>query len=195
MNTIRFILLLGSILLLSSCSRKVPETTHSPKEEKGEVQANPPRIWKDIDTLNITSSCPGKTLPLSYRLLLADSGQVKNKLLTEGDFPGVVSKDTIVIEIPLPDGTWERFRISQVQVMAPVLAAKYPYIKTYAGNSLIYPGDQVRLEVNSSTVRIMILSTRGTIMLEPFCNDDHSRMMSFYKKNMPEGSKENFERK
>jgi hypothetical protein len=195
MNTFRVILLLGYVLLFSNCSRRIPETPQSPKEERGEVHPEPSRIWKDADSLAFQPNCPGKILPISYRMLIADTVQIKNKLITEGDFPGVVNKDTLVIDIPLPDGTWEKFRITQVQVMAPVLAAKYPYIKTYSGNSMLYPADQVRLEINSGTVRIMILSTRGTILLESFCPDDHLRVISFYKKNMPEGTKENFERK
>ena len=194
MNILRIILLF-EIFLLLSCSRRIPETVQAGKEEHGNVQSVSGRFWKDADTLLKNPSCPGKILPLSFRLLTVDTNQVKAKLLSEGDFPGVVNKDTVFIDLPLPDGSWESFRISQIQVMAPVLAAKYPNIKTYSGNSTIYPADQVRLEINSSQIRIMIFSTRGTILIEPFCPDNHTRMMSFYKKNMPEGSKENFEGK
>lgn len=194
MNTIGSILLLV-LFLLGSCNRQVTETSSPVKEVKGEGQTRANRMWRDADTLKFRPSCPGKILPLSYRLLEADTVQIKKQLLIEGDFPGVVSKDTVFIELPLPDGSWEKFRITQVQVMAPVLAAKYPDIKTWSGNSTLYPADQVRLEVNSYTARIMILSTRGTILLESFCSDNRKLVMSFYKKNMPEGSKEIFERK
>ncbi len=106
----------------------------------------------------------------------------------------MIAADTLSIEIPIPDGSWEVFRVSQVQVMAPELAAKYPYLKTYSGTSKLYPADQIRLEVSPDGIRGMILSSRGTILVDPFCKNDKLHMISFFKKNLPEGGKEDFEK-
>ena len=195
MNKFKFVLLLSVTGLLLACSKKVTDPPASQQELPVVKNTATQRFWKDIDTSFVNRNCPGKIFPIAYRTLKVDSSLVKEKLLIEGDFPGVVNKDTLELEIPLPDGTWEKFRINQVQVMAPVLAAKYPYIKTYAGSSMVYPADQLRMELNSATARIMILSTRGTILVEPACGEDKVHVISFFKKNMPEGSKEDFERK
>jgi len=134
-------------------------------------------------------------MPLGYRLLETDTSNLRKKLLIEGSEPGLIATDTIEIDIPLPDGTWEMFKLFQVQVMAPELAAKYPYLKTFSGNSKTFPADQIRLEVYPGGIRAMILSSRGTILLDPFCENDKLLMISYYKRNLPEGTKEEFETK
>jgi hypothetical protein len=40
----------------------------------------------------------------------------------------------------------------------------------------------------------MILSSRGTIMMDPFCGFDTLHVISYYKKNLPGDVKEEFER-
>ena len=153
------------------------------------------RIWKDTDSTFTKNTCPGKVFPITYRLLEVDTAKVRKLFIVHSDQPGVITKDTLLIEIPIPDGTWEKFKINQVQVMAPELAAKYPYLKTYSGTSMAYPADQIRLEANPEGISGMILSTRGTILLDPFCKDDKLHMISYFKKNLPEGLKEEFEEK
>ena len=52
----------------------------------------------------------------------------------------------VTLELPYPDGTLHRFAITQMPVMAPALAARYPEIRTYAGRTLDDAGTAVRLE-------------------------------------------------
>lgn len=153
------------------------------------------RLWKDAGITHEKLICPGKIIPLSYRMLDTDTAAAKQLLLIDGPAPGLVSTDTILLDIPIPDGTWEKYRINQVQVMAPELAAKYPGIKTYSGVNVVFPADQIRLEVNPQGLRGMVLSDRGTILLDMYCENDIIHMISFFKKYLPEGSKEDFENK
>lgn len=154
-----------------------------------------PRIWKDTPGNISPPLCQGKIYPLRYRLLDVDTAMVKNLLIKQGREPGKINTDTILIEIPFPDGSWESFSISQVQVMAPELAAKYPYLKTYSGNSKLYPADQIRIEATPDGLRVMVLSVKGTVLIDPFCDNDKVHMISYLKRDMPEGAKEEFEKK
>ncbi|MDQ3051295.1 MAG: hypothetical protein M3Q95_10460 [Bacteroidota bacterium] len=186
------LLFLISLLLMQGCS---PKSAPVPSQKQDPVPASQNtslRLWNDSDSSYIQPACPGKILPLTYRLLKLDTMKVRNQLMIQGPEPGLVSKETFNIEIPLPDGTWEPFVMTQVQVMAPELAAKFPYLKTYSGYSSVYPADQIRLEAGPDGVSAMILSTRGSIMIDPFCKDDKIYMISYFKKNLP-GGKEEFE--
>ncbi len=189
----KLIIIFFILYLSPGCSPKSSvvqvDQTPSPPEK-----VNVARIWKDADTTVTNFSCPAFPLPLEYRLLDFDTAASRKLLIFQGEHPGEVSADIIMVEIPMPDGSWELFQVNQVQVMAPALAAKYPYIKTYAGTSKLYPADQIRLEANPEGIRCMVLSDRGTVLLDPFCKMGPLHMMSYYKKNMPEGSKEDFER-
>jgi len=184
-----------TFLLLTGCTPKYSGGQTETKAPVQESYNSSTKIWKDSDSTITIKACPGKIYPLKYRLLDVDTGKVRKYLIFQGSKPGEISSDSVTIDIPLPDGSWEQFKIFQVQVMAPELAAKYPYLKTYAGSSIIYPADQIRLEVNPEGIRVMILSTRGSIIIDPFCKDDKIHMISYFRKNLPEGIKEDFEKK
>ncbi|WP_426490534.1 reprolysin-like metallopeptidase [Hymenobacter sp. 102] len=72
-----------------------------------------------------------------------------------------------VISLPLPDGTSQRFRVVQVPVMAPELAAKYPDIRTYAAQGIDDPTATARLDISPDGLHAMILSARSTVYIDP----------------------------
>ncbi len=182
-------------IVLISCNKKT--TSRLPVKELNTATTvfESGRLWKDTYEKFSPPSCTGKIYPLRYRMLDVDTAMVRKFLVVQGNEPGKLNLDTLLIEIPYPDGTWESFRISQVQVMAPELAAKYPFIKTYSGNAKLYPADQIRIEVSPDGLRVMVLSVKGTMLIDPYCNNDKVHMISYLKKDMPEGAKEEFERK
>lgn len=49
-----------------------------------------------------------------------------------------------VLSLPMPDGSMERFRVWKSSVMEPALAAKFPEITTYAGQSIDNPSSNIR---------------------------------------------------
>lgn len=194
---LRLIIYLNTFLFLVLTPGCSPKTAAVPGDNSASlpVAYNSTRIWKDTDASTGNLSCPTQPLPLEYRLLNIDTAESRKLLIFQGAASGEVSGDTVLIEIPMPDGSWELFEVNQVQVMAPALAAKYPELKTYSGKSKIYPADQIRLEANPTGIRCMILSDRGTVLLDPFCKTFPLHMISYYKKNLPHGSKDDFESK
>jgi hypothetical protein len=183
-----------AILLLitgSSCSRKdvqkavVNETVATGKSRPVEL------FWSDAEKQEI---CPGKMLPLKYRLLDVNYPYLRKTLLKAGEKPADKNNDSLLLPVPLPGGEWEDFIISPITIMAPELAEKFPGIKTFAGKSTVYPADNIRLDISPAGVRAMILSVRGTILIDPFCSHDTVHVMSYFKKDMPEGTKQPFEK-
>ncbi|HMT28970.1 MAG TPA: hypothetical protein PKD91_06810 [Bacteroidia bacterium] len=189
MSYFKFPALICYLLVLFSCSNKTVTSNTSAWPENGVS-----KYWKDTDTLHKKLYCSERIFPSSYRVLDANNEELTKLLKREGPTPGSLSPDTIEISIPLPDGSWEEFKIKQVSVMAPELAAKYPDIKTYSGKSKIYLSDNIRLDLSSQGVRVMIQSTRGTMMIDPYCNNDHVHVISYFRKNLPPNAKEDFER-
>ncbi len=183
-----------SIILVVNfgCSPKTAPEPLAPSENW--KQNGTTVYWKDADTLLLKLTCKDRIFPTSYRLLEANNDGLKKLLVKQGIEPGELSVDTISILIPVPDGTWEPYKISQVRVMSKELAAKYPDIKTYSGKSELYPTDNIRLDVSQQGVRVMIRSTRGTLMIDPYCTYDQKYVISYSRKNLPKNSKEDFER-
>ena len=71
----------------------------------------------------------------------------------------------VTLELPYPDGTLHRFAITQMPVMAPALAARYPEIRTYAGRTLDDAGTAVRLENTPAGLHARILTPTGPLSI------------------------------
>lgn len=74
----------------------------------------------------------------------------------------------LVLSLPLPDGTDERFEIWESSVMHPALAAKYPEIKTYFGRGIDDRTATARLDATPHGFHAMVLSTRPVMFIDPF---------------------------
>ncbi len=89
----------------------------------------------------------------------------------------------ITVALPMPDGSMQRFAVFEVPVMAPELAAKYPEIKTYAGQGLDDPTASTRLDLTPQGFHAMIFSTQGTIYIDPVVKGDGRFYTSYLKEN------------
>ena len=58
-----------------------------------------------------------------------------------GEFTG---QSNVIVSFPNAEGEFERFRIVEASVMHPDLAARYPGIKSYAGQGVDNPADRIR---------------------------------------------------
>jgi subtilisin-like proprotein convertase family protein len=87
----------------------------------------------------------------------------------------------VVISLPMPDGGSQRFRVTQVAVMAPELAARFPSIKTYQAQGIDDPSATARLDVSPNGFHAMVRGAQGTIYIDPalrFGDDVHHLVFS-----------------
>ena len=122
--------------------------------------------------------------PLRGELFRLEHATIREKLATvaRGE-PSAAKGIGTEIELPMPDGTTARFVIVEAPVMAPELAAKFPEIKTYAGQGIDDPGATVRLDYSPAGFHAQVLSPRGAVYVDPAYRGDADYHVSYYKRD------------
>lgn len=125
--------------------------------------------------------------PVGGRQLLLDLDKIKTQLAGAplesrvGDGAGLRAAP-VVIALPKPDGTFERFEIFESPVFAPGFAAEFPDIKTYRGESLDSPQSNVRCDITPLGFRAQVLSAEGSYWIDPVSMGD-TNLYSTYRKS------------
>ncbi|MEO8503908.1 MAG: zinc-dependent metalloprotease family protein [Acidobacteriota bacterium] len=120
-------------------------------------------------------------LPRHFRALEVDGASLRASLaLAPAERSGGVP---VVFAIPYPDGTDRLFHVVESSIMEPGLQAKFPEIRTYAGQGLDDPTATVRLSMTPLGFHAMVLSATGTVYVDPYRRWDSRYVLSFYKKD------------
>ena len=90
-----------------------------------------------------------------------------------------------VITLPMPNGGFERFRIEHSPIVEPALLAQFPELgATYHGRGIDDPTATVRFDLLSNGFHSMILSPRGTMMVDPYSKTDTDNYISYFKRDV-----------
>ncbi|PYS24520.1 MAG: hypothetical protein DMF72_04710, partial [Acidobacteria bacterium] len=130
--------------------------------------------------------------PKFYRELSLNE-TAERKLLSHApmEFTTAASQTQVVITLPMPDGTFARFRVEESPMMAPELAAHFPDIKTYRGRGLDDPTATTRLDVTPAGFHAIVLSSTGTVIIEPDSHASRGQYISYdISQNQHEAPKE-----
>ncbi|MEP6924230.1 MAG: reprolysin-like metallopeptidase [Pyrinomonadaceae bacterium] len=149
-------------------------------------QANNDSVWQLIDESQLNRDSRERLIvPQFYKTLRLGKQALQTVLeRTPAEFSFAAKDSETVLTLPLPDGKLGRFRIVESSVMAPELAAKYPEIKSYLGQGIDDLTATARFDLSSQGFRGMILSSNGTILIEPFAKNNTDNYISFYKRDV-----------
>ena len=146
-------------------------------------------VWKEIDDSALKRKPVERLVePSVYRTFRLDKAVLQTLLdKAPQEFSNSRAGQTI-LTLPMPDGTFSRFDVQESSIMEAPLAAKYSNIKTYIAHSLDNPADTARISFSPSGFRAMVLSNRGTVLVDPYFFGDTENYISYAKADAPKTS-------
>lgn len=155
----------------ATAARSTPDTHSSgvlPEERPHAVRSDQSEdgLWR----LNAVkgSNAGDAAGPKFYRTLSLNEA-AQRRLLSQApmEFTQAARQTQVVMPLPMPDGTFARFRIEESPVMATELAARFPNIRTYRGLDLDDATATARIDVTPAGFHAIVLASRGTVIVEP----------------------------
>jgi hypothetical protein len=92
-----------------------------------------------------------------------------------------LANEPIMLWLPKPDGSFERFRVVESPIMLPDLAAQLPDVKTYMGQGVDDPAATVRFDMTPAGFHAQVLSVNGAYYIDPTTQDNANYYASYYK--------------
>lgn len=138
-------------------------------------------IWRPIEKSaskrNSTSVAAGR----KFHRPLSLNEAAQRKLLSHApmEFTKAARQTQVVMSLPMPDGTFARFRVEESPVMEAALAARFPNTKTYRGRGLDDPTATTRFDMTPAGFHAIVLSSAGTVIVEPVPHSSPGHYVSY----------------
>lgn len=135
-----------------------------------------------------TSVTNGKRviIPDLYKTFVLDNAGIQNFLNNIPVEKGQASRFVApVLELPLPNGGFAKYRVWETPIMEPALAEKFPNIKTYTGQGIDDPTAIVKIDITELGFHAMIMSdVTGHIFIDPYRQLDTRNYIVYFKKDL-----------
>lgn len=126
-------------------------------------------------------------IPLKFRTVVMDKQAIKNFLWSLPNEEQVRANHNAapVLEFPKPDGTTARFHVWESSIMEPGLEAKFPEMKTFAGQGIDDPYATIRFDYNPYFgFHAQVLSViSGSYYIDPYAKGNIDNYISYFKKD------------
>lgn len=146
------------------------------------------QIWTDVTPDAIAPTGDRAIVPNQFRALAADIVALDDFLSRVPLEETAAANTRAVIELPMPDGSFQQFSVVESPIMAPALGARYPDIRTYAGYGIDDPTATVRFDMTPHGFHALILRSGGSIYIDPFQRYDNAHYQSYYRSDHTSGS-------
>ena len=140
-------------------------------------------VWKAVDESQIVtkSGADREIIPTKYGTFSLDFKKMQKALLKSPHEKSTSKMSQAVsLDLPLPDGNIIPFRFFESPCMSPVLAAKFPNIKSYRGFTDDQSGDQARIDFSPGGFHAVIKTHEGVIYIDPYFTESDGHYISYY---------------
>ena len=145
------------------------------------AQSNNDKFWSPVSESAIQKSGKRQIVPQKYLAFQLNGNDLRTQLLSAPHENSVkINESTCIITLPLPNGTFQRFRVVESPIMEPALAAAYPDIKTYSIKGIDDVYANGKLDWNEFGFHGMIRSINGDFFIDPYCLQNVKDYITYY---------------
>lgn len=135
-------------------------------------------LWQSNPHRGAIHVLPNKTNLTKPQLYALDEQGMKQSLVAAN---GKDRNQAVVMEFPNAEGKFESFRVFELSNMDPELAARYPEIKSYAGQGIEDPSTTIRFSMSPLGFQSMVMyGDRTAVFIEKY--NTEGTLYSVYRK-------------
>lgn len=132
-------------------------------------------FWKktDEERLGLRNDPHREIVPEKYEVFTLDKDALE-AYLSEAPHENATDrkKKELLLEVPNTDGTVDLYKVYEVSIMAPGLAARYPSIRTYKGYSVTGRNTFLYFDVTPNGFHASLRTLNEEIYIDPYTTDD-----------------------
>jgi len=141
-------------------------------------------LWTDISENQFDNVGERYIIPEVYRTLKLNLMQANSILKAAPmEFTVEAIEDRYIIELPMPDGSFQVFKFWESPTMEPDLQIQYPEIRTYTGQGIDDPYATLKFDLTPHGFHAQILSPNGRVFIDPHNKGDIQHYISYYTKD------------
>lgn len=152
---------------------------------------SPDAVWREVREADIPRAPRAREIvPQRYRAFGLDRARLA-QLLAQAPHERSrrPAESPAELQLPMPDGTYDTFRIVESPVMEPGLAAKYPEIRTWLGQGVEDPTATVRFDLTPRGFHAQIIASDGTVYVDPYQPGDVDHYIAYRKHDHHKGER------
>ncbi len=144
-------------------------------------------FFSDINERSIQLNGKNRVIhPLKLRTLSLETQNLKNFLwsLPKEDQVRYNRNAAPILTLPMPDGRTANFRVWESSIQEPALEARFPEIKTFAGQGIDDPAATIRLDFTPRGFHAQILTVNGSFYIDPYAVGLTDSYMSYFRTDL-----------
>lgn len=148
-------------------------------------------FWTSISEADIQPKGERTIIPQKYKTFRVSAQALKDLLFAAPTEDQVSLRNSqTIVELPLPDGSTQRFRVVQASVMAPELAAQFPNIKTFSIEGIDDARANGKLDWTDFGFHGMIRKPSGDVFIDPYSRENITDYITYYTADFQKDAKD-----
>ena len=138
-------------------------------------------FWTETNESTIKVLGKREIVPNKYKTYHLDMNSLKIALQSApNDKSILINNSTIIVNLPMPNGEIQKFKVVEAPVMDEALQTAYPNIRTYSVKGIDDVYANGKIDITEFGFHGMIRSVHGDVFIDPYCRLNTADYISYY---------------